>query len=258
MKQCLLTYLSVYLLFAAILPAQASKQEALSPKFIIEQELQLNAVITHLYLLEVDAQNMQAQERIDELRIQLDEAFKGLSDIASDNIHYAQFLISKSQWEKINRDIQSLLHHANYEQLTTHSVITRALKLDKQLHVLRKNLVAEEPEIRKQLRFLDHALLMQKVSREYLHLVTTENHIIANIKQEQLQIMLKNFESGLEGLKTEFSSHRHAAMPTREASMAWHFIIDSINRFPKQSTPTTVVMYGGRIIRELSSLDYMF
>ena len=258
MKQYLPVHLFFYLLLT-IMPAQAREQEMLSPAHIIEQELLLNELIANLYLLRLDFQDQRAREELDGLRIQLDEALHQLPDTHSNLASQHPLPTSQSQWKAINLDLHTLLNKSNEPAPDSLSlIINNSLKLDRQLLALRTHLLAEQPQVNDKLRFMTQALLMQKLTRDYLHLATTDTTVSTHIKHEQLQTMAKQFNKSLNDLQKKLLNHRHAETPVRKASMAWHFIADSIDRLPEKPVPTTIVIYSDRIIRQLSSLHHMF
>ncbi len=239
-------------------PLIASESDRLSPEQVIQQELLLNALISDIYLLQLDFQDQTAREHLQVTAAQLTKNLKLFPGESSHN-ETSQLLVSSKQlWPVINQHIEWLSTLPADVAPPDFKALTTALnKYDHKLQILRQQLLTTRPTTSQQLRFLEQALLMQKMTKEYLYLSINQSNITEPTGQ-QLQLMARQFDQKMNKINQELSSHPHARSPVRQASIAWKFISKSIDNFPKQPVPSMVALYSDKIINQLSSIHNMF
>ncbi|WP_330925562.1 hypothetical protein [Candidatus Sororendozoicomonas aggregata] len=234
----------------------ASEETALSAKSLIKQELLLNNLITHLHFLKLDFQNATPREKLLETLPQLNQRLRALPS-TSTHLESRQLLTSiHARWPLIYKHLQWLIQLQPEEKVPKLHLLTQALaKLDRQLLVLRQLSMAQAPGGYQNIRYAEHALMMQKLAREYIRLNTLPASPSAS-QQQQLQNMVSQFEQRMDTLKQDFQKHPHARAATRKAHMAWQFIAHSVRRYPTQPVPAMVAYYSDEVVGQLFSMTY--
>ena len=241
------------------MPTRAAGQPDISPEQIIQQELLLNGLIANLHLLTLDFQDKHTRQQLNETVAQLDKNLRQLPETVSNTEAQQLLSSSKALWPVISEHMLWLIKlPGEADPPNIDSLVQALIKLDRQLLILRQIVLTENPKASHPLRFLEQALLMQKMTREYLSLSTTTKKITSQGRHQQLQSMAEQFNKRMVKIEKEFRKHPHANRPARKAGIAWHFIAKSIDRFPEQPVPSMVVLYNDKIISQLSSIHNMF
>ncbi|WP_263322238.1 hypothetical protein [Endozoicomonas sp. Mp262] len=239
--------------------ATAESNVSLSPEQIIKQELLLNSLIQDIHLLQLNFQNQETKERLQDTVTQLDKHLTGLPKTHHNHETRQLLLITHSLWPVISQHSRWLAKlPAKQEAPKLNTLIKALAKLDRQLQILRQTILAANPKASQQLRFLEQALLMQKMSREYLFLTSSSQQALSKARQQQLQAMAKQFDQRMGKIYQEFKAHPHAKAPLRQASMTWNFISKSIGQYPRRPVPSTVARYSSQIVDQLASIHNMF
>ena len=138
------------------------------------------------------------------------------------------------------------------------SLIRALAKLDRQLLLLRQKTLSSDPKASRQFRLLEHALLMQRMTREYLSLSVAERNAENTLTgRMQLQSMANHFDQRLAVIAEDLKGNPHASQPIKQSLAAWHYISRSITHFPEQMVPATIVRYNDRIVKKLTSVQRM-
>ena len=251
-------YFVIYLILP-VLPFFALNSHGLEPEQVIRQELLANRIIINLYLLQLDFQDKYARKQIDESVVLFDKNLSIFSNISHNE--EAQYLLqaTKGQWPVISKHTQWVLklpHDDLPPKLD--STIAALVKIERQLLIIRQILLTEKPMANHKLRFLEQALLMQTMTREYLSLSSANKALLMKRGQESLKTMSKQFTSKMSKITQGFLSHPHAEEPAKKASQAWSVISKSFYSFPDKRVPAMVALYSDKIISQLSSIHNMF
>ena len=254
LKLCLIT--SSLLLSSA----QGAGNGGLTPEHILKQELLLNQLIVDIHLLQLDFLNDEAREQIlDHLAI-LDKTIPALPRQSEDGETTNLLTSTLALWPVISRHaawISKLPPQSPVPEATT--LLLALAKLDRQLLLLRQKMLTSNPNKSQELNFLEQALLMQRLSREYLSLtVTSKEQEESTTGRTQLQTLALHFGQRLERMNRQFHKHPHAGRPIRQAHAAWRFIASNIETFPQRPVPEMVALYTDRIVSKLQSVHQMF
>ena len=244
----------------ALSPAYAFGKPVLTAAHVIKQEIRLNRLIADIHLLQLDFQNVQARERLLDHLAVLDGAIPNFPREAIDQETSNLLGSTLALWPVISRHtswVGQLPPESPVPEATT--LLLALAKLDRQLLLLRQKLLTDNPMQNKTLNFLEQALLMQKLSREYLSLTVTSQQQEQNASgRSQLQTLAQHFEQRLERMRKIFNRHPHAGQPIRQAHAAWKFISGNIETFPSSPAPEMVALYSDRIVSRLTSVHQMF
>ncbi len=241
--------------------AKASKTNAaLSPENIIQQEINLNEMLINIHRLQLDFLDQAAREALQEAQQALNISIHSMPERVSD-VETAELLTTlTSLWPVVNKHITWLSTiPASAEAPPANSLLRVLAKMDRQLLLLRQKATNTQSGSSKKLRFLEQALLMQHMTRDYLSLMIAEQNTEVTIaSQMQLRALADRFGKRMTAFNDELSEHPHAMEPVQQAHAAWTFIHHSFKKFPEQQTPDLVVRYVNRIVSKLSSVHRMF
>lgn len=232
----------------------------LTPEFILRQELLLNKLIVNIHLLQLDFHNKEARESLADSLAQLNLSIPNFPARSKDRETAGLLSSTLALWPVISR-------HANWMgKLSAQSpppeattLLLALSKLDRQLLLLRQKIINEQPHQGNRLKLLEQALLMQRLSREYLSLVILakkENKTASG--RLQLLTLAQHFNQRLTKLSDQYKQHPHAARPIKQAFASWRFIEGSIKQFPQKPIPEMVALYSDRIVNKLTSVSQMF
>lgn len=236
----------------------AENRPTLTPEQVIQQELLLNSLIQDIYLLQLEGSDPQSRERLADTLSQLDHNQSLFPKSHSRNEVRQLLQFSHGLWPIISTHVRWLVGLSDNTPLPKLDTLEQALvRMDRQLQVLRQTLLVEQPAA-SALRFLEQALLMQKIAREYLYLARSGSQAVSAASQQPLQHMTRQFDLRLSRLLQELADHPHASQPLRQASLSWQFIARNIGQFPKQPLPSTIIRYSKHITTQLVSIYPMF
>ncbi|KEQ12705.1 hypothetical protein GZ77_19695 [Endozoicomonas montiporae] len=255
----------LFALFIAGVSFKAYSKETLTannltPEHIIRQELLLNQLIVNIYLLQIDFLNSDAREKIQDNLSLLDSSIPNLPTRGEDGETSGLLATTKALWPVISRHTSWMGNLPKQSRPPEASSLLLALaKLDRQLLLLRQKLMTQTPVQKPELNILEQALLMQRLSREYLALaMNDQSSDMAQSSQQQLQTLAKHFNERMHRLKSQYQKHPYAGKPIRQAQAAWLFIADSIQSYPQKAIPEMVAKYSDRIVGKLTSVHKMF
>ena len=255
----------LFALFITAMPLTAQAQEDqktknLTPEHILRQELLLNQLIVNIYLLQIDFLNNDAREKIQDNLSLLDSSIPNLPTRGKDGETSGLLNTTKALWPVISRHTSWMGNLPKQSRPPEAGSLLMALaKLDRQLLLLRQKLMTQAPVQKPELNILEQALLMQRLSREYLALsISDPTSDAAQSSQQQLQTLAKHFDERMHRLSSQYQKHPYAGKPIRQAQAAWLFIANSIQSYPQKAIPETVVIYSDRIVGKLASVHKMF
>ncbi|WP_252176752.1 hypothetical protein [Endozoicomonas sp. 4G] len=236
------------------------KNTPLTPEHLLEQELLLNQLIVNIHLLQIDFLNKDARENLQDNLTLLNQSIPALPEQSSDQETSKLLLSTLALWPIISR------HAAWMADLPAHSappaantLLLALAKMDRQLLLLRQKILNQNPLKNKKLSFLEQALLMERLSRQYLSLTLSELKKDKSASGRlQLQTLTQHFEQKLLKLGKQYSGHAHAAKPIQQAQVTWNFIKMGLEQFPEKTIPELVARYGSAIVRQMTSAHKMF
>lgn len=253
------TTLSALLLTFGVKASEKHPSELL-PATIIQQQIMLNDILISIHRLQLDFLDKDAREALEHaqqsLNISIHTLPENLHDPETNNLLESVLTL----WPVISKHIIWLSNiPAIYEPPSATSLLQVLAKMDRQLLLLRQKTTKVPPGNRDKPRFLEQALLMQYMTRDYLSLLVSEQNAKTAIPgQIQLKAQANQFDQRMTAFNEEFSDHPHAMVPVHQALTTWLFIRSSFDKFPEQQTPDLVVRYGGIIVSKLSSVHRMF
>ena len=257
---------TAYLMIALSQQAMAEKtsrewpKKELSAEYILRQELTLNQLIVNIHLLQIDFLNNEARERIQDNLSLLDTTIPSLPTSSRDSETDGLLMSTKALWPVISRHTSwmgNLPKQSRPPEAT--SLLLALAKLDRQLLLLRQKLMTLFPKQGPKLRLLEQALLMQRLSREYLSLTLNEQRDNKTVSGRiQLQTLANHFEQRLARLNKQYRKHPFAGKPIKQASVTWQFISGTVSSFPNHPVPEMVALYSDRIVNRLKSAHQMF
>lgn len=263
MRQLVQLFITYFML---VLPQQVMAGNAewskveLSAEYILRQELTLNQLIVNLHLLQIDFLNNEAREHIQDNLSLLDTTIPNLPTSSQDGETDGLLISTKALWPVISRHTSwmgNLPRQSRPPEAT--SLLLALAKLDRQLLLLRQKLMTLSPKQEPELRILEQALLMQRLSREYLSLTLNERKDNKTVSgRMQLQTLASHFEQRLIRLNSQYKEHPFAGIPIQQASATWNFISETISRFPVNPVPEMIALYSDRIVNRLTSVHQMF
>lgn len=253
-RQYLLTALLI-----SIFTTPLARATELTAEQILSKELLLNQLMTDIHLLQLDFSNHIARERLQERLIQINAIIEQLPEHSEDQETFDLLITVQSLWPVISRHTKWL---AGLPEKSLppegHSLMRALAKLDRQLLLLRQKTLSNDPKASQQFRLLEHALLMQRMTREYLSLSLAERNAENTLTgRMQLQTMASHFEQRLTTIADGLKNNPHASLPLKQSRAAWHYISRSITHFPEYMVPATIVRYNDRIVKKLSSVQRM-
>lgn len=241
--------------------AKACKTNAaLSPEDIIQQEINLNEILINIHRLQLDFLDQVVREELQEAQQALHIGIHSMPNCVS-GLETDELLTTiTSLWPVVSKHITWLSTiTASAEPPPANSLLRVLAKMDRRLRLLRRKATNLRSEFSEKLRFLEQALLMQHITRDYLSLmIAKQNTEVSIVGQMQLKALANRFDKRMTTLHDELSEHPRAMRPIQQAHTAWAFIHSSVKKFPEQQTPDLIVRYGNRIVSELSSVHHMF
>ena len=246
-------------LFFCVITAPGVKATGLTAEQILSKELLLNQLMTDIHLLQLNFGNHIARERLQQRLVQINTVIEQLPDQSDDRETTELLTMVQSLWPVISRHTKWLAElPENAPAPEAHSLVRALAKLDRQLLLLRQKTLNSDPKASRQLRLLEHALFMQRMTREYLALSVSEKNSGNTLTGRlQLQTMASHFEQRLTTFTNDFKSNPHASPPLKQSQAAWHYISRSITEFPELMVPDTIVRYNDRIVKKLVSVQRM-
>ncbi|MRI32106.1 hypothetical protein EOPP23_03740 [Endozoicomonas sp. OPT23] len=231
-----------------------------SPEFVIRQEITLNVLIANLHLLQLDFQNSDAREKLQESLILLDNSLKQLQTYKGDQ--ETQELISNTKvlWPVVKKHAEWIVRLSEARKApNTHSLQLALVKLDRQLLLLQQKLTIRDPYSKPSLAFLEQALLMQRLSREYLSLTldSRQKDIVAS-GQAQLQTLINHFDQKLIRLDKQLDHYPQGAKSFRKVQITWGYIKEGMMTFPEQSIPELIARHSNQVVSRLTSVYQLF
>ena len=253
---------SAVILVSALLlsPLSQGSGQDRQPEQILNQELLLNQLITSIHILQLDFLDQDIREELQEQLVQLDANFKAWPQASKDSESNDLLMTVKSLWPVIKRHINWLSDLPKQSRPPEANSLLRALgKLDRQLMLLRQKYLSSNPAASRKYRFLEQALMMQRLTRQYLSLALTNKQTEdMSTKKSDLQSLAAHFSQRLNTIQEALAEHPHAGQPLKQSVIAWQYISNSIEGFPSNQVPLMIVRYGNRIVSKLSSVQRMF
>ena len=242
---------------SVILPG--ARAAGLTAEQILSKELLLNQLMADIHLLQLDFGNNVAREQLQERLVQINTIIEQLPEHSDDHETAELLATVQSLWPVISRHTNWLAGLPEKSPAPeAHSLMRALAKLDRQLLLLRQKTLSNDPKASRQLRLLEHALLMQRMTREYLFLSVAENNAENTLTGRlQLQTMATHFEQRLNTIADDFNGNPHASQPLKQSRAAWNYISRSVTQFPELMVPATIVRYNDRIVRKLTSVQRM-
>lgn len=257
-KRSTIKYLLITLI-TCVITTSGARAAGLTAEQILSKELLLNQLMSDIHLLQLDFSNHAARERLHERQVQINAIIEQLPEKSDDQETSDLLTTVQSLWPVISRHTKWL---ANLPEKSPppegHSLMRALAKLDRQLLLLRQKTLSNDPKASQQFRLLEHALLMQRMTREYLSLSVAERNAENTLTgRMQLRTMANYFDQRLTVIADDLKGNPHASLPLKQSRAAWHYISRSITRFPEQMVPATIVRYNDRIVKKLSSIQRM-
>ena len=248
------------LLLAFGVKASEKKTTVIPPATIIQKQIALNEILISIHRLQLDFLDQDAREALQQAQQSLNISIHTLPESLHDPEANNLLVTVVSLWPVISKHITWLSTiPASYEPPSATSLLRVLAKMDRQLLLLRQKIANTLPGSSDKPRFLEQALLMQYMTRDYLSLLVSEQNAEAAIaSQMQLKTLANRFDQRMTAFNDELSDHPHAMEPVQQAHAAWSFIHSRFEKFPEQKTPDLIVRYGKRIVSNLSSLQRMF
>ena len=257
-KRPALKYLLI-MLTTCVMTLSGARATELTAEQILSKELLLNQLMTDIYLLQLDFSNNAAREQLQERLVQINAIIEQLPEKSDDQETSDLLKTVQSLWPVISRHTKWLAGLPEKSPAPeAHSLMRALAKLDRQLLLLRQKTLSNAPKASQQFRLLEHALLMQRMTREYLSLSVAERNSENTLTGRlQLQTMANHFDQRLTVIADDFKGNPHASLPLKQSRAAWQYISRSITGFPEQMVPATIVRYNDRIVKKLSSVQRM-
>ncbi|MFK0572585.1 hypothetical protein, partial [Endozoicomonas sp.] len=233
---------------------------ALSPEKIIQQEIALNEMLISIHRLQLDFLDQEARESLQQAQQTLNTSIHALPKRTSDPEANELITTVLTLWPVVSKHIIWLSSiPASTEPPVVNSLLRVLAKMDRQLLLLRQKAMNSQSGDRQKLRFLEQALLMQHMTRDYLSLLIAEQNTEVTISsQMQLKALTSRFDKRMTMFNEELSEHPHASQPVHKAYAAWAYIHSSFKNFPEQQAPDLIVRYSHRIVEKLFSIQRMF
>ncbi|WP_257279878.1 MULTISPECIES: hypothetical protein [unclassified Endozoicomonas] len=236
------------------------KNNHLTPEHLLKQELLLNQLIVNIHLLQVDFLNKEARVKMQDNLALLNQNIPALPWQSGDQETAKLISSTLALWPIISRHAAWMADLPAHSRPPEASTLLLALaRLDRKLLLLRQKILTHKPHRGEKLGFLEQALLMERLSRQYLSLTLSE------LKEDksasgrlQLQTLAGHFEQKLSKLGEQYGGHAHAAKPIRQAQVTWNFIKAGLEQFPDKPVPELIARYGSTIVRRLTSAHKMF
>ncbi len=251
-----LTLFSLLFLSGMASAESSSTKTALSPEFIIRQEITLNILITNLHLLQLDFQNQKAREKLQESLILLDNSLSQLQANQGDKETRELIKNARVLWPVVKQHAEWIARLSEAKKAPdTHSLHLALVKLDRQLLILQQKLAIHSPQNTPALAFLEQALLMQRLSREYLSLTldSKQKDIVAS-GQMQIQILIDHFDQKLAKLTPQLIHYPQGANSLKKVLVTWNYIKEGIMSFPEQSIPELIARHSSQVVNRLTSV----
>ena len=243
----------------SVIAIPSSRAAGLTAEQILSKELLLNQLMTSIYQLQLDFGNAAAREQLQERLVQINAIIEQLPE-QSDDPETAELLVTvQSLWPVISRHTKWLAGLPEKSPAPeAHSLMRALAKLDRQLLLLRQKTLNSDPKTSQKFRLMEHALFMQRITREYLSLSVSEKNAENTLTGRlQLQTMASHFEQRLISISEDLKGNPHASQPLKQSKAAWHYISPSITEFPRLMVPAIIVRYNDRIVKKLASVQRM-
>ncbi|WOG29262.1 hypothetical protein [Endozoicomonas sp. 8E] len=236
------------------------KNNNLTPEHLLKQELLLNQLIVNIHLLQIDFLNKDARMKMQDSLTLLNQNIPALPEGSNDQETSKLLSSTQTLWPIISR------HAAWMADLPVHSrppeaatLLLALARLDRKLLLLRQEVLTRQPHKNEKLGFLEQALLMQRLARQYLSLTLSELDEDKNASGRlQLQTLARHFEQKLSRLGQDYGDHAHAAKPIKQAQAAWNFIKVGLEQFPDKPIPEMIARYGSSVVKRMTSAHKMF
>ncbi len=247
-------------LFLVMSIKASEKALLLSPETILQQQIELNELLINIHRLQLDFLDQDAREALQETQQALNTSIHALPKRTIDPEANELLATVLSLWPIVSKHITWLSTiPASAQPPASNSLLRVLAKMDRQLLLLRQKATNSQSGDHQKLRFLEQALLMQHMTRDYLNLLIAEQNTEVTISSHmQLKALANRFDQRMTAFNEELNDHPHAMQPVQQAHAAWAFIHSSFEKFPEQQTPDLIVRYGNRIVSKLSSVHRMF
>ena len=245
------TYMALSLLL--VTGARASVTPNISPEVIIQQEISLNELLISIHRLQLDFLDKDARQALQSSQQTLNTGIKSLPTQAQDP--ETQELLTKVLllWPVVSKHLSWLSTiPTDSEPPATTPLLYALEKMERQLLLLRN----KTSDVTKghPLRYLEQALLMQGITRDYLGMLATDS---SSTHREELKAQAERFDRHMATFRQELNGHPNARQPVRQAVAAWSFIHSRFEVFPEQQTPELIVRYSHNIVSKLASVHQM-
>jgi|GEM_PF-5598050 len=224
------------------------------PESIIQQEINLNELLINIHRLQLDFPDQDARESLQLSQQMLDNGINNLPTHAHDPEANELLTTVLLMWPVVSEHISWLHTVPTSPEPPATMLLLHALgKIERQLLLLRNK--SSDADKSHQLRYLEQALLMQHMTRDYLAMLAAQS---STARQMQLKAQASRFDQRMAAFNRELNNHPHARLPARQARAAWSFIQSRFEAFPEQQTPELIVRYGHTIVSKLASVHRMF
>ena len=242
--------LSALLLMTA---ARASITPDIRPETIIQQEINLNGLLINIHRLQLDFLDQDARAALQGSQQSLDASLNTLPTQAQDPEAQELLTTVLMMWPVISKHISWLSTiPSDSEPPATTPLLYALEKMERQLLLLRN----KTSDVTKghQLRYLEQALLMQGITRDYLGMLAADS---SSTRHQQLKAQAERFDRHMATFRQELNGHPSARQPVRQALAAWSFIHSRFEAFPEQQTPELIVRYSHNIVSKPASVHQM-
>jgi len=254
-KPCSVLLLLCTLLLSANTFGEGQKKTS---ENLLRQELLLNQLITSLCLLQIDALDRATREEVIELSIQMDNHFSSWPKQDEPNKAHKLSHSVSALWPVIMKNIQSVAAQPEHKETNIRPLIHSLNKLSVQFTAYRNRFLEKHLQEHEQLPYLQQAVLMQQMASEYLSsTLNMSKKAEDNEATQPLKTMAQTFKQNITQMHEQLLGHPHAGQPIKQSFLAWQFIEPSIQRFPQQPIPNTIVRFSNQIVKKLASVQRM-
>ena len=243
---------AIFIALSALLLVSGVRAD-IRPESIIQQEINLNELLISIHRLQLDFLDQDAREVLQLAQQMLDSGINNLPAQIQDPEANELLSTVLLMWPVISKHV-SWLHATpvNSEPPAALLLLNALGKMERQLLLLRNK--SSDADKSHQLRYLEQALLMQHMTRDYLAMLAAKS---STANQMQLKAQASRFDRRMTAFNQELNDHPHARLPARQARAAWSFIHSQFAAFPEQQTPELIVRYGHTIVSKLASVHRM-
>ena len=252
-------FITLSFLFPVTIAKAGETRFLLSPEQILQQEIELSAIVINIHRLQLDFLDQNAREELQATKHTLNLSLHALPSHTSDPEARELLTYLLSLWPVVSRHITWLSTlPARGEGPDVQSLLRVLAKMERQLLLLRQKVSSAKPEGFRKLIFLEQALLMRHMTKDYLGLmIARQNSEVPRTSQMQLKELTGRFHQRMTAFYDELSNHPHAMEPMQQAYSTWSFIRNRFEQFPEQQTPDLMVRFSNRIVSKLSSVHRM-